>query len=102
MDLTLNPNGGTAPEFLKKKKPVKPGDENKNGMNDGKEQKNGGKGKGKGKDGGKGMKPVNEIGDLMTEAHADFSQSNVNGIQAKNVEGVRLPDGNFIFVWRDD
>lgn len=36
---------------------------------------------------------VHFAAEFLTEAHADFSQSNLNGIQAKNVEGVRLPDG---------
>jgi len=107
VDLMINPDGSTEPEaFLKKKKRKggDAGDKNENEMNDKNKHTNNGQGKnGEGKaTSTAGMKIAKEIGEYLTEAHADFSQSNLNGIQAKNVEGVRLPDGNFIFVWRDE
>jgi len=104
VDLLVNPDGGTEPEAFLKKKKRKGGDGNENEMND--KNKHSSNGKGKNGDGkaasSAGIKAGKEIGDFLTEAHADFSQSNLNGIQAKNVEGVLLPDGNFIFVWRNE
>ena len=38
---------------------------------------------------------------MATSATADFSQTNRNGIQARNVIGHRLDNGNFIFSWID-
>ena len=34
-------------------------------------------------------------------ATADFSQSNIGGVQAQGINGHPLENGNFIFIWRD-
>ena len=36
-----------------------------------------------------------------TDATADFYQQNLDGVQASDVKGELLNNGNFIFVWRD-
>lgn len=111
VDLIVNPNGdGKGTEELRNKKLVKPIDQDQVKSLQNEEMKDGRMGKGAKNAPKKGVKSksatgaeqAKEIGEFLTEAHADFSQSNLNGIQAKNVEGVRLPDGNFIFVWKDE
>ena len=36
-----------------------------------------------------------------THATADFHQRNLEGVQAYDVKGELLNNGNFIFIWRD-
>ncbi len=48
-----------------------------------------------------------EVNFILTDpvsigATADFSQSNVGGVQSQGVSGELLNNGNFIFMWRDD
>ncbi len=38
---------------------------------------------------------------VFDESTADFNQSNIQGIQARNMPGYRLHNGNFIFLWRN-
>ena len=38
---------------------------------------------------------------VASTATADFSQDNINGIQANGVEGKLLGNNNFIFFWDD-